>query len=129
MQHRHKKDFIKSEMRRGVALLPNLLTTANLFCGFFSITKTLSGDFVFAVWLIVLAGLFDFLDGRVARMTHTQSRFGTEYDSLADLSTFCMSPAVLAYNWDLKTFDKIGIAACFLYFACGALRLARFNVQ
>lgn len=116
-------------MRRGVALLPNLLTTANMFCGFFSITKTLAGDFVFAVWLIVLAGLFDFLDGRVARMTHTQSRFGMEYDSLADLTTFCIAPAVLAYAWGLGQFGKIGLAATFLYFACGALRLARFNVQ
>lgn len=127
--HPKNKNRFKNEMRRGVALLPNLLTTANMFCGFFSITKTLAGDFVFAVWLVVLAGLFDFLDGRVARMTHTQSRFGMEYDSLADLTTFCIAPAVLAYTWGLGQFGKIGLAAAFLYFACGALRLARFNVQ
>lgn len=116
-------------MRRGIALLPNLLTTANMFCGFFSITKSLAGKSIFAVWLIVLAGLFDFLDGRVARMTHTESRFGTEYDSLADLTTFCIAPAFLAYSWGLGQFEKFGLAIAFLYFACGALRLARFNVQ
>lgn len=120
---------IKNEMRRGIALLPNLLTTANLFCGFFSVTKSLAGDYVFAVWLVVLAGFFDFMDGRVARMTNTQSRFGTEYDSLADLTTFCLAPAVLAFSWGLNQFDKLGLSAAFLYFACGALRLARFNVQ
>lgn len=116
-------------MRRGISLLPNLLTTANLFCGFFSITKSLNGEFVFAAWLVVFAGFFDFLDGRVARMTGTQSDFGVEFDSLSDLTTFCMAPAILAFQWSLWSFGKIGIAACFLFFACGALRLARFNVQ
>lgn len=116
-------------MRRGIKLLPNLLTTANLFCGFFSITKTLSGDYVFAAWIVVLAGFFDFADGRVARLTKTQSDFGVEYDSLSDLTTFCMAPALLAYTWSLSGFRKIGLAAAFLFFACGALRLARFNVQ
>lgn len=116
-------------MRKGVALLPNLLTTANLFCGFFAIIQAISGRFVFAVWLILLAGLFDFLDGRVARMTGTQSDFGVEYDSLADMTTFCLAPALLMYRWGLAGFGKFGIAASFLYFACGALRLARFNVQ
>jgi CDP-diacylglycerol--serine O-phosphatidyltransferase len=116
-------------MKRGVALLPNLLTTANLFCGFFSIVQTLNGKFIFAVWLIILASLFDFLDGRVARMTGTQSDFGVEYDSLSDLTTFCMAPGLLIYKWGLMSFGKFGIAAAFLYFCCGALRLARFNVQ
>lgn len=116
-------------MRRGIALLPNLLTTANLFCGFFSIIKTLSGQYVTAAWIVVLAGFFDFADGRVARMTKTQSDFGVEYDSLSDLTTFCMAPAILAFQWSLHGFNKFGLAASFLYFACGALRLARFNVQ
>lgn len=116
-------------VKRGVAFLPNILTTANLFCGFFSIIQSINGNFTFAVWLVVLAGLFDFLDGRVARMTGTQSDFGVEYDSLADLTTFCMGPAVLIYNWGLDSFGNFGVAACFMYFACGALRLARFNVQ
>jgi len=116
-------------MRRGIYLLPNLLTTANLFCGFFSVIKSMQGDYVFAAWMIVFAGFFDGLDGRVARLTKTQSDFGVEYDSLSDLSTFCMAPAVLMFSWCLHSYGKFGIAACFLYFACGALRLARFNVQ
>ncbi|MBF0106105.1 MAG: CDP-diacylglycerol--serine O-phosphatidyltransferase [Deltaproteobacteria bacterium] len=116
-------------MKRGVALLPNLLTTANLFCGFFSITKAIQGDYVFAAWMIILAGFFDGLDGRLARLTHTQSDFGIEYDSLSDLTTFCMAPAVLMFTWALNGYGKFGIAACFLFFACGALRLARFNIQ
>lgn len=116
-------------MKRGIILLPNLITTANLFCGFFSITRSLEGHFEYAAWLVILATFFDFLDGRVARITGTQSDFGVEYDSLADLTTFCMAPAILAYRWGLYEFGKFGIAACFLFFACGALRLARYNVQ
>ena len=116
-------------IRRGIVLLPNLLTTANLFCGFFSIMQSIQGKFVFAAWLIILAGFFDFLDGRIARMTNTQSDFGIEYDSLSDLTTFCLAPALLVFNWSLFAYGKLGIAACFLFFACGALRLARFNVQ
>lgn len=116
-------------MKRGISLLPNLLTTANLFCGFLSITMTLRTRYEFAAWLVVLAGVFDFLDGRVARMTNTQSDFGVEYDSLSDLTTFCMAPAILIFHWSLMDYGKFGVAACFLYFACGALRLARFNVQ
>jgi CDP-diacylglycerol--serine O-phosphatidyltransferase len=116
-------------MRRGVAIIPNLLTTANLLCGFLSVVHTLSEDFVVAAWFVVLAGLFDFLDGRVARLTNTTSDFGLEYDSLSDLTAFCMAPSVLIYNWSLSEFGKFGIAASFLFFASGALRLARFNVQ
>lgn len=116
-------------IRRGIVLLPNLLTTANLFCGFFSIMQSIQGKYVFAAWLVILAGFFDFLDGRIARMTHTQSDFGIEYDSLSDLTTFCLAPSLLVFNWSLFAYGKLGIAACFLFFACGALRLARFNVQ
>mgnify|MGYP001600982202 CR=1 FL=1 len=115
--------------RRGIILLPNLLTTANLFLGFFAITKAIQGRYVFAAWMIILAALFDSLDGRVARMTNTQSDFGIEYDSLADLTAFGMAPFVLMYTWCLHDFHKFVIAAGFLYFACSALRLARFNVQ
>lgn len=121
--------FQRPKVRRGIKLVPNLLTTANLFCGFFSITQTLQGKYVFAAWMVILAGFFDGLDGRVARMTQTQSDFGVEYDSLADLTTFCMAPAILMFDWALHPLGKFGIAACFLFFACGALRLARFNVQ
>lgn len=116
-------------MKRGVAFIPNLLTTANLFCGFFSIIQTLKSNYIFAVYLIILASLFDFLDGRVARMTGTQSDFGVEYDSLSDLTTFCMAPSLLLYKWGLSGFGYFGVAVAFLYFACGALRLARYNVQ
>jgi len=119
----------RTGIRRGIYLLPNLITTANLFCGFFAITKSIQGQFEYAAWLIILAGLLDFLDGRVARMTHSQSEFGVEYDSLSDLTTFCMAPAILSYLFGLQEFGRVGIAAAFLFFACGALRLARFNVQ
>ncbi len=128
---RHEQRRLRRErgMRRGVALLPNLLTTANMFCGFYAILQAFSGKFTLAVWLIVLASLFDFLDGRVARMTGTSSDFGVEYDSLADMCTFCLAPALLVYQWGLKSFGNLGLAVCFIYFCCGALRLARFNVQ
>lgn len=116
-------------MKRGVAFIPNLLTTANLFCGFFSMVQTLKGNYIFAVYLVILASLFDFLDGRVARMTGTQSDFGVEYDSLSDLTTFCMAPSLLLYKWGLSGFGYFGVAVAFLYFCCGALRLARYNVQ
>lgn len=119
----------KENLKRGVALFPNLLTTANLFCGFFSIIQSLNGNFLLSVWMILLAGVFDFADGKVARLTNTQSEFGIEYDSLSDLTTFCMAPAILVYQWAFTGFGKLGIAVSFFYFACGALRLARFNVQ
>lgn len=117
------------EMRKGIALIPNLLTTVNMFCGFFAMTKAIKGEFHHAVWLILLAMIFDFLDGRIARMTKTESKFGLEYDSLADLCTFCLAPAVLTYTWSLMHLKRFGFAACFLFFVCGALRLARYNVQ
>lgn len=131
MQNQSRKSSARKRegMRRGIAILPNLLTTANLFCGFLSITKTLAGDFVAASWIVVIAGFFDFADGRVARMTKTQSDFGVEYDSLSDLTTFCMAPAILAYQWSLHSYNRLGLAVSFLFFVCGALRLARFNVQ
>jgi CDP-diacylglycerol--serine O-phosphatidyltransferase len=116
-------------MKKGVYLLPNLCTTASLFCGFYSVVKSLSGDFTAAAWAILLAGIFDLLDGRLARLAHAESQFGIEYDSLVDLSSFGLAPGVLIYTWSLYGMKKIGWLAAFLYFACGALRLARFNVQ
>ncbi|MBI4411684.1 MAG: CDP-diacylglycerol--serine O-phosphatidyltransferase [Deltaproteobacteria bacterium] len=120
-----KRDGIK----KGIYILPNLFTTANLFCGFFSIIRAINGDFLTSAWMILFAGVFDFLDGRVARLTRTQSRFGLEYDSLVDLASFGLAPAVLMYTWTLFDFSRFGWSAAFLFFACGALRLARFNVQ
>jgi CDP-diacylglycerol--serine O-phosphatidyltransferase len=116
-------------VRRGIYLLPNLLTTGNLFCGFYSIVAAVNHDFRTAAIAILFACLFDILDGKVARLTGSDSRFGVEYDSLADLVAFGVAPALLVYLWALKPFGRLGWGAAFLFVACGALRLARFNVQ
>lgn len=121
--------FKLAKKRRGISLLPNLLTMAGLFCGFFAIVQAIQEHYTFSSWLIILATFFDFLDGSIARMTKTQSEFGFEFDSLSDMTTFCVAPAVLMYHWSLYDFGKFGIAACFLFMVCGALRLARFNTQ
>jgi CDP-diacylglycerol--serine O-phosphatidyltransferase len=112
-----------------VYILPNLLTTGNLFYGFYSIVKSLQGDYQWAAAAIVLATIFDILDGRVARLTGGSSEFGVQYDSLCDLISFGLAPSILMYNFGLNVFGRIGWIFCFLYLACGALRLARFNVQ
>ena len=122
--------------RRGVYLLPNLLTSAALFAAFYSIISGISGKFEAAAIAIVVAGLLDGLDGRVARLTKTQSDFGEQYDSLADLISFGLAPALLAFNWSLSSLreisvltGKLGWLAAFLFVSCAALRLARFNTQ
>lgn len=115
--------------RRGVYLFPNLITTAALLCGFYSIIASTSGDIQKAIYAIMLAALFDGLDGRVARMMNAQSPFGEQFDSLSDMLAFGVAPAILMYNWSLVDLDKIGLACCFIYTACAAFRLARFNVQ
>ncbi len=119
----------KKRFSRGVYILPNLCTTASLFCGFFAVIKSLAGQPVAAAWAILLAGVFDLLDGRVARLTHAESQFGIEYDSLVDLASFGLAPGILMYTWTLYGLGKIGWLAAFLYFACGAMRLARYNLQ
>lgn len=119
----------KEGLKKGIYLFPNLFTTANLFCGFFAIIRAVNGDYLVSAWVLFLAGLFDFLDGKMARLTKTDSRFGLEYDSLSDLVSFGLAPAVLIHSWSLFHFDRLGWAAAFLFFACGALRLARYNVQ
>ena len=116
-------------LKQGVYLLPNLCTTANLFCGFFSVVRSLNGQFSQAAWAILLAGLFDFLDGQLARLTKTQSRFGLEYDSLVDSASFGFAPSLMIYTWSLYHLQRLGWVAAFLFFACGVLRLARFNIQ
>jgi CDP-diacylglycerol--serine O-phosphatidyltransferase len=116
-------------MRKGIYLLPNAITLCGMFAGFFSIIASLNGKFTVAAWAIVLAGVFDGLDGWVARMTNTSSKFGVELDSLADVISFGVAPAVLSFTWALSPFGRVGWAVAFLYTACGALRLARFNVQ
>ncbi len=115
--------------RYGIYLLPNLLTTLNLFCGFYAAIAALHGEFKNAAVAIIVATIFDLLDGKVARWTRSTSRFGVEYDSLADLVSFGMAPALLMYLWVLEPLGRIGWLGAFLFTACGALRLARFNVQ
>jgi len=119
----------RESLRRGVYILPNLFTTGSLFAGFYGIVSTLNGNYLTAAWFILVASIFDGLDGKIARLTGTTSKFGVEYDSLADLVAFGVAPALLMYTWALKPFGKLGWLAAFLYLVCGALRLARFNVQ
>jgi CDP-diacylglycerol--serine O-phosphatidyltransferase len=114
---------------RGVQLLPNLLTTGSLFGGFYSIVATLEGSFEKAAIAIIVSIFFDGIDGKVARITRTESRFGIEYDSLSDLVAFGVAPAILVYSWALIPFGRLGWLAGFIYTACVALRLARYNVQ
>ncbi|WP_100656318.1 CDP-diacylglycerol--serine O-phosphatidyltransferase [Alteromonas flava] len=115
--------------RKGIYLLPNLLTTAGLFSGFFAVVSSMNGRFEAAAVAIFVAMIFDGLDGRVARITNTQSEFGAEYDSMADMVSFGVAPALVAYNWGLTEMGKLGWLAAFIYVAGAALRLARFNTQ
>lgn len=119
----------KPKLGGAVYILPNLITTGNLFFGFFSIVKCLQNDFEWAASAILLAAVFDVLDGRVARMTGGTSEFGVQYDSLCDLVSFGLAPAFLMYQAGLSSLGRLGWIICFLFLACGALRLARFNVQ
>ncbi len=116
-------------MRRGIFVLPNLVTTASLFFGFVSLIRTFEGQYHEAAIAILIAAIFDFLDGAVARLTKTATEFGEQYDSLSDCVSFGLAPAMLAFAWALAPFGRVGWLAAFCYFACAALRLARFNVQ
>lgn len=116
-------------IKKGIYILPNLVTTGSLFAGFYSLVATLNGNYsTAAIWIFVSA-ICDGLDGKVARMTGTTSQFGVEYDSLADLVAFGVTPGLMMYAWALKPFGRLGWLAAFLFVVCGALRLARFNVQ
>lgn len=124
------------KIHKGVFLLPNALTTGAMFAGFYSIISGINGHYVAAAVAVLVAGLLDGLDGRVARLTNTQSEFGVQYDSLSDVISFGLAPALLAFNWSLSSLrelgpmaGKLGWLAAFLYVACAALRLARFNTQ
>lgn len=119
----------KIRMKKGIYLLPNLFTSASLFCGFYSIIASFKEHFVPAAIAILVAVVFDGLDGRVARLTNTTSKFGAEYDSLADVISFGIAPALLAYSWSLSIYGKWGWIVAFLFVLCGALRLARYNIQ
>lgn len=111
-----------------VYILPNLITTGNLFFGFFSMVRSLHGQFGWAAGAIFLAAIFDVLDGRVARLTKGTSEFGIQYDSLCDAVSFGVAPAFMMYQYGLGGMGRVGWVACFLFMACGVLRLARFNV-
>ncbi|MGM8228192.1 CDP-diacylglycerol--serine O-phosphatidyltransferase [Cellvibrio sp. ARAG 10.3] len=114
---------------RGVYLLPNLFTTAALFAGFYAIIAAMHGNFDSAAIAIFIAMVFDGMDGRVARLTNTSSAFGEQYDSLSDMVSFGLAPALVMFSWSLHDLGKLGWAAAFIYAACAALRLARFNTQ
>jgi CDP-diacylglycerol--serine O-phosphatidyltransferase len=124
-----KKRRTPIKIRRGIYILPNLFTTGNLFCGFWAIISVFQEKFFYAAVAILLACVFDILDGKVARLSGATSKFGVQYDSLADLVSFGIAPALLAFSWALREYGKFGWLAAFLFVVCGALRLARFNVQ
>ncbi len=126
---RRWRRFRDGEVRKGTYIVPNLFTTGNLFSGFFGIVSAINGQFEKAAVAILVSCLFDILDGKVARLTRATSRFGVEYDSLADLVAFGVGPGLLMYLWALRPFGRLGWLAAFVFVACGALRLARFNVQ
>jgi len=119
----------REKLRRGIYVLPNIFTSLNLFCGFLSVVSAIDGRFETAAIAILIAVVFDSLDGKIARATNTTSRFGVEYDSLSDLISFGMAPAILMYLWVLKPMGRVGWLAVFLLTICGALRLARFNTM
>lgn len=121
--------FSASARRKGIYLLPNLLTTAGLFSGFYAVIASMNGRFEAAAIAIFIAMIFDGLDGRVARLTNTQSAFGAEYDSMADIVSFGIAPSIVVYNWALSDLGKAGWLASFVFVVGGALRLARFNTQ
>jgi CDP-diacylglycerol--serine O-phosphatidyltransferase len=128
---REKKERLKkiNRMRKGIYILPNLITSGSLFCGFFALLRTLQEDFFTAAVFILASGFLDGMDGKIARYTNTTSRFGVEFDSLADVIAFCVAPGILVYAWALEPFGRMGWLAAFLFVVCGALRLARYNLQ
>lgn len=124
-----KKKRPKTRKRKGIFVLPNLFTSACLFGGFYAIIAAIQGRYEAAAIAILISGVFDGVDGRIARFTRTTSHFGIEYDSLSDLIAFGLAPAILVFQWALGPFGRLGWLAGFMYVICGALRLARFNVQ
>lgn len=129
MNFRSRRQKQTQPPKKGVYLLPNALTLCGMFCGFFAILSAINGNYLNAAWAIVLANVFDGLDGWIARLTNTVTRFGVELDSLSDLVAFGVAPSILMYKWAFVPFARLGWAVAFLFVACGALRLARFNVQ
>jgi CDP-diacylglycerol---serine O-phosphatidyltransferase len=126
---RRRKKRPRTSRKKGIYVLPNLFTSASLFGGFYAVIAAIQGKFSLAATAILISCVFDALDGRIARFTRTASLFGSEYDSLSDLVAFGVAPGILAFLWALKPFGRLGWLASFMYVICGALRLARFNVQ
>ena len=126
---KRRKKRADGEIHRGIYILPNFFTTCNIFAGFFGIISAIGGKYETAAVAVGFSWVFDVIDGKVARITRSTSRFGVEYDSLADLVAFGVSPALLMYMWALQPYGRWGWGAAFIYIACAALRLARFNVQ
>lgn len=122
-------DTVKQARHRGIYLLPNLFTTGAMFAGFYAMTSAINGRFETAAIAIFVAMVLDGLDGRVARLTNTQSEFGVQYDSLSDMVSFGVAPGLVMYLWVLSSMGKFGLFAAFVHTAGGALRLARFNTQ
>jgi len=119
----------RESLRRGIYVIPSLFTVGNMLCGFASVLYALHDQLERAAYLIMLAGLLDGLDGRIARLTHSTSEFGKEYDSLADVVSFGVAPAILAYQWGLRGLGRWGWGVAFLFLVAGSVRLARFNVK
>jgi CDP-diacylglycerol---serine O-phosphatidyltransferase len=126
---RRRSDVAQRRLRHGVYLLPSMFTLANMFCGYACIVYSMRGEFITAAPFIGLAIVVDMLDGRIARMTGTTSPFGIEFDSLADIISFGVAPAILAFSWGLQPLGRLGWAAGFIFVAAAATRLARFNIQ
>lgn len=124
-----KKRFDRKNLRKGIYILPNIFTSLNIFCGFHAIISSINGNYTVAATSLIIAVIFDILDGKIARATNTTSKFGIEYDSLADLISFGVAPGLMMYLWALKPMGRIGWLAAFLLMVCGALRLARFNTH
>lgn len=119
----------RDNLRKGVYVFPNLITSASLYFGFYGMLVVMEGNFVTSAYCIIISAILDTLDGKVARMTNSVSRFGVEYDSLADVVAFGVAPAFMVYHWALQPYGRVGALASFIFLLCGALRLARFNVQ
>ncbi len=127
-QRKPRRKMTREQRRKAIYVLPNLFTTASLFAGFYCAVSAIDGNYLHASIAVFVSLVFDGLDGRVARATKTTSRFGVEYDSLADLVAFGVAPAIMLYVWALEPLGRLGFIGAFLFAACGALRLARFNV-
>src|SRR4249919_3148778 len=126
---RRSTDPRRNRLRRGVYLLPSLLTMGNMFCGYACVVYAMRGEYATAAPFIGFAVVLDMLDGRIARLTNTTSEFGVEFDSMADIISFGIAPAILSFAWGLQSLGRLGWAAGFMFVACAAMRLARFNIQ